>query len=559
MTVRRIRLISGLVLLTYLATHFINHSLGLISLDAMEAGRIWFLALWRNPLATTLLYGSLLTHLSLAFYSLYRRRHLRMPLWEALQLVLGLMIPLFLAAHIAGTRLAHELVGVKDSYSLIVLSLWNVAPANGIRQAILVTVAWLHGCIGFHFWLRLRPWYPRVAPIFLAVAVLLPVVALLGFAEAGREISGLMARQPEWFERTLAAANVPRGSQRELLIILQERAVETFLAILFLVLLARGIRYAVQRRHRIRINYPGGIEVAVPRGLTVLEASRFSGIPHTSVCGGRGRCSTCRVRIVRGWDSLPPAKPAEVRVLQRVGAPPNVRLACQLRPTQDLSVIPLVPAGGQAQQGFTQPSYLAGEERSIVVLFADLRSFTGMAEHKLPYDLVFVLNSYFKTAGEAVARAGGIVDKFVGDGVMALFGVETGPDDGCRRALTAAKEIVSGVNQLSQLLAGELSEPLKIGVGIHSGPAVVGRMGYGSAISLTAIGDTVNVASRLQDLTKQYECQLVMSEQVAQQAGVDVASFPRHELTVRNRKEALSIYVVKDVQTVTGERPVVQP
>jgi len=544
------------VLLTYLATHFINHSLGLISLDAMEAGRVWFLALWRNPVATVLLYGSLIIHISLAFYSLYRRWHLRMPRWEALQLVLGLLIPLFLAAHIAGTRLAHELVGVKDSYSLIVLSLWNVTPANGVRQAVLVTIAWLHGCIGFHFWLRLRPWYARVAPIFLAVAVLLPVLALLGFAEAGREISGFMARQPEWFERTLAAANVPRGSQRELLILLQQRAVETFLAILALVLLARGIRYAVQRRHRIRISYPGGIEVAVPRGLTVLEASRFSGIPHTSVCGGRGRCSTCRVRIVRGWDSLPPAKPAEVRVLQRVGAPPNVRLACQLRPTQDLSVTPLVPAGGQAHQGFTQPSYLAGEERSIVVLFADLRSFTGMAEHKLPYDLVFVLNSYFKTAGEAVARAGGIVDKFVGDGVMALFGVETGPDDGCRRALIAAKEIVSGVTQLSHLLASELAEPLKIGVGIHSGPAVVGRMGYGSAISLTAIGDTVNVASRLQDLTKQYECQLVISEQVAQQAGVDVSTFPRHELTVRNRKEALSIYVVKDAQTVAGERPV---
>ena len=556
MIIRRIRLISGLVLLTYLGTHFINHSLGLISLDAMEAGRVWFLALWRNPVATVLLYGSLIIHISLAFYSLYRRWHLRMPRWEALQLVLGLLIPLFLAAHIAGTRLAHELVGVKDSYSLIVLSLWNVTPANGVRQAVLVTIAWLHGCIGFHFWLRLRPWYARVAPIFLAVAVLLPVLALLGFAEAGREISGLMARQPEWFERTLAAANVPRGSQRELLILLQQRAVETFLVILALVLLARGIRYAVQRRHRIRISYPGGIEVAVPRGLTVLEASRFSGIPHTSVCGGRGRCSTCRVRIVRGWDSLPPAKPAEVRVLQRVGAPPNVRLACQLRPTQDLSVTPLVPAGGQAHQGFTQPSYLAGEERSIVVLFADLRSFTGMAERKLPYDLVFVLNSYFKTAGEAVARAGGIVDKFVGDGVMALFGVETGPDDGCRRALIAAKEIVSGVTQLSHLLASELAEPLKIGVGIHSGPAVVGRMGYGSAISLTAIGDTVNVASRLQDLTKQYECQLVISAQVAQQAGVDVSTFPRHELTVRNRKEALSIYVVKDAQTVAGERPV---
>src|SRR5437899_4040395 len=306
MIIRRVRLVSGVVLLTYLATHFINHALGLISLEAMEAGRIWFLALWRNPLATVVLYGALTTHLGLAFYSLYQRRHLRMPLWEALQLVLGLTIPLFLAAHIPGTRLAHELFDVKDSYALIVLSLWNVTPLHGIRQAILVIVAWLHGCIGFHFWLRLRPWYSRVAPIFFSVALLLPVLALLGFAEAGREVSDLMARQPDWFDRTVAAANVPRGSECDLLALVQNWVLEGFVVTLSLVLLSRDIAAAIQRRSRIRLTYPGGIEVAVPCGLTVLEVSRLAGIPHTSVCGGRGRCSTCRVRIVRGWDSVPP-------------------------------------------------------------------------------------------------------------------------------------------------------------------------------------------------------------------------------------------------------------
>jgi adenylate cyclase len=554
MIARPTRLISGLVLLTYLTTHFINHALGLISLQAMEEGRFWFLALWRNPLATAALYGALIIHLGLAFYSLYRRHHLRMPWWEALQLVLGLTIPLFLAAHIAGTRLAHELFGVKDSYALIVLSLWNVTPLNGAKQAILVLVAWIHGCIGLHFWLRLRPWYSRAVPIFFSIALLLPVLALLGFAEAGREISDLMARQPDWFDRTLREANVPQGPQRELLALLRNWTLYGYVGILGLVLLARAIRSAVQRRHRIRLTYPGGVEVAVPRGFTVLEASRFAGIPHTSVCGGRGRCSTCRVRIVRGRDSLPPAKPAEARVLRRVGAPPSVRLACQLRPTKDVSITPLVSAAGQARHRFTQPSYLAGDERNIVVLFADLRSFTAMAEHKLPYDLVFILNSYFKTAGEAVSRAGGVVDKFVGDGVMALFGIETDPNDGSRRALNAAREIVKGVDHLSELLAAELGEPLRIGVGIHSGPAVVGRMGYGSAVSVTAIGDTVNVASRLQDLTKEYGCQMVISEEVAKHAGIDVHLFPRHDLAVRNRREGLAIYVIKDVHAVVGER-----
>jgi adenylate cyclase len=297
----------------------------------------------------------------------------------------------------------------------------------------------------------------------------------------------------------------------------------------------------------VRIIYPGGREVQVPRGFSVLEASRFAGIPHASVCGGRGRCSTCRIRVTEGLSKQPLPSAAEQKVLQRVGAPPNVRLACQLKPTADLAVTPLVPAHAQASDGYAQPSYLAGQERTIAVLFADLRTFTGIAEQKLPYDLVFLLNSYFESVGESITRAGGTVDKFIGDGVMALFGVESGSAQGCREALAAAMRMVEQIKALSQALAEELAEPLKIGVGIHCGPAVVGRMGYGPNIYLTAIGDTVNVASRLQDLTKEFACQLVISEEVAQQAGLNVNGLPRHEITVRNRREALAILVIEDV------------
>ena len=115
MNVRRTRLVTGLILLTYLTTHLLNHALGLISLDAMEWGRQWFLLLWRNPIGTLALYGALLTHLSLAIWALYQRRHLRMALAEMLQLLFGLTIPLLLSIHIVGTRLNHELFGIEDS------------------------------------------------------------------------------------------------------------------------------------------------------------------------------------------------------------------------------------------------------------------------------------------------------------------------------------------------------------------------------------------------------------------------------------------------------------
>ena len=547
MNVRRTRLVTGLILLSYLSTHLLNHALGLISLDAMNDGRVWFLILWRNPAGTAILYTSLLTHFSLALWSLYQRRHLRIPLWEALQLTLGLSIPPLLSLHFVGTRMQHEWFGVEDSYSLLVLTLWHAQPWDGLKQATLITVAWLHGCIGFHFWLRLRPWYRRVAPIFLGCALLLPVLGLLGFTQAGHEVDNLVARNPDWIAQVVQQSNVPPRSQRESLYRLGDAIVATYVLAVILTLLARIARDIFERRSRIRIRYPGEREVQVPRGFSVLEASRFAGLPHASVCGGRGRCSTCRIRVTDGFSKQPLPSTAEQRVLQRVGASPNVRLACQLRPVENLSVTPLVPANAHASDGYAQPSYLAGQERTIAVLFADLRTFTGIAEQKLPYDLVFLLNSYFETVGESIASAGGMVDKFIGDGVMALFGIEAGPAEGCRQALAAAQRMVDQVQMLSQALAEELAEPLRIGVGIHCGPAVVGRMGYGATIHLTAIGDTVNVASRLQDLTKEFSCHLVISEEVAQQAGLNSSALPKHEITVRNRREALAIFVVDDV------------
>src|ERR1044071_1262770 len=504
MNVRRTRLTTGLILLTYLSTHLLNHALGLISLDAMNAGRVWFLALWRNPVGTATLYTSLLTHFSLALWSLYQRRHLRIPIWEALQLTLGLSIPPLLSLHFVGTRMQHEWFGVEDSYSLLVLTLWHASPWDGLKQTVLITVAWLHGCIGIHFWLRFRPWYRRYAPIFLGCALLVPVLGLLGFSQAGHEVENRIERDPDWIQKVLRESRVPPRSQREPLYRLDDAIIATYASLIALTLVARIMRDIFERRSRIRITYAGGREVYVPRGFSVLEASRFAGIPHTSVCGGRGRCSTCRIRVSEGLLKQAPPSAAEQRVLQRVGAPPNVRLACQLKPTAHLAVTPLVPANAQASDGYAQPSYLAGQERTIAVLLADLRTFTGIAEQKLPYDLVFLLNSYFESVGESITRAGGTVDKFIGDGVMALFGVESGSAQGCREALAAAMRMVEQIKALSQALSEELAEPLKIGVGIHCGPAVVGRMGYGPSIHLTAIGDTVNVASRLQDLTKEF-------------------------------------------------------
>jgi adenylate cyclase len=342
--VRQIRLWTGLVLFTYLTTHFLNHALGLVSLEAMAAGQEWFTLAWRSLPGTVALYGSFGIHNLLALWALYRRRTLRMPAWEASQLTLGLLVPPLLVWHVVGTRLAHEVAGTQTSYTLVVLVLSQLDPIAGLRQVVVLLVAWIHGCIGLHFWLRLRPWYPRLARALFSGFLLVPVLALLGFAAAGQEVSR-RAREPGFVQTVIREARLPSPAQREVLGQVARAIFWGDLGAIALVLAARAIREHRRRRQGVRIEYPGGREVLVPAGFTILEASRFAGLPHASVCGGRGRCSTCRVRVIRGEDHLPAATMDELRVLGRVGAPAHVRLACQVRPRRDLAVVPHVPAG----------------------------------------------------------------------------------------------------------------------------------------------------------------------------------------------------------------------
>jgi len=540
--VRQIRLWTGLVLFTYLTTHFLNHALGLVSLEAMAAGQDWFVLVWRSLPGTIALYGSFGIHNLLALWALYRRRTLRMPAWEASQLTLGLLVPPLLVWHVVGTRLAHEVAGTQTTYTFVVLALWQLNPIAGLRQVVVLAVAWIHGCIGLHFWLRLRPWYPRLARTIYSGFLLVPVLALLGFATAGQEVSR-RAREPGFVQTVIREARLPSPAQRAVLGQVARAIFWGDLGAIALVLAARAVREHIRRRQGVRIAYPGGREILVPGGFTILEASRAAGIAHASVCGGRGRCSTCRVRVIRGEEHLPAATTDELRVLGRVGAPAHVRLACQVRPRRDLAVVPLVPTGAGPAEALPS-GHRDGEELTIAVLFADLRGFTRLAERKLPYDVVFILNRYFEAVGGAITDAGGIVNQFTGDGVMALFGVDGGgPEEGSRQAVRAAAAMVARVQELSRALADDLDTALRLGIGIHTGPTVVGQMGYASTTYLTAVGDTVHVAARLEALTKDYACELVLSEEVAVRAGLDVSDHARHELTVRNREAPLAIFV----------------
>ena len=530
-------------MLAYVTSHLINHSLGLVSVRAMDDALLRIYPVWASPLGSTVLYGAFAVHYALALWALWQRRSLRMPASDAAQLVLGFAIPFLLTQHVVGTRVADSWLGGNYGYYVTVLTNYRVLnPWLGANQLIVLVIAWVHAMIGLRHSLALRPWYPRWQPYLFAAALLLPTFAILGVIEGGEQVAA-MAKDPAFLARL--QADHPHARPPESAAFLEALALWIrmgFLAALIGVLAARVARWQWQRwRGIVRITYPSGRVVEIVPGLSVLEASRLAGIPHASVCGGRGRCSTCRIRIAGDGAGLPPPSADERKVLERVGAAPDVRLACQLRPLFPLSVTPLLPPSAQASDGFRRADYLHGMDKEIAILFADIRAFTRLSEQKLPYDVVFLLNRYFAEMGGAVERAGGRIDKFIGDGIMALFGLDSGADRGCREALAAAKAMAGRLVELNRALEHDLPEPLRIGIGIHVGPAIVGEMGYGAAVSVTAVGDCVNIASRLETLTKSFGAQLVLSEALAARAGIDLDDVPRHEIEIRGRVERLRI------------------
>ncbi|MGI9384698.1 MAG: 2Fe-2S iron-sulfur cluster-binding protein, partial [Methyloligellaceae bacterium] len=374
---QRLRLVSGLILFAFALTHFLNHAVGLISIDAMNVAQGWRVVITQSLLGGTILGLALIIHVALALAKLARRTTLRMPVWEAVQIILGLSIPYLLLPHMVATRLAQELFGVVPLYEYELVQLW---PGKATTQSLLLLIVWGHGCVGLHFWLRLKRWYDGAFPYLFALAVLVPFAALAGFMVAGNVAAALYA-DPALFAELQAETNWPDAAERRTLILSIERARLGFFLLLGLTLLILAGQW-IQRtvRSRLAITYSPGLEVRASTGPTLLEISRMNGIPHAAVCGGRARCSTCRVRIDKGGDALPGPEAAEAETLARIDAGPDVRLACQIRPVAPLTVMRLVnPTTSGGPHRLLSRGDAEGVERTCAVLFLDVRGFTNLS------------------------------------------------------------------------------------------------------------------------------------------------------------------------------------
>ena len=545
---RRLRLVTGLTLFTYVGLHLTDHALGNVSVEAMEAGLVLQKFVWQGWLGTVALYGALLNHFGLGLWALWQRRHYGWTSGEVVQLILGLSIPALLMNHLVVTRLALAMYGLEKGYAQELYSFLVKSPELGWLQLSVLVVAWSHGCLGVYFWLRLKRFFPPLAPWLTAAAVLLPALALLGYYQGGRHIIAL-AEDPAWRAVNLTPDHVgmPEGNAR--LLMLRDSFLWLYGATLVAILAARGLRFWLEQRGRkIGVTYPDGRTIRVPAGFSVLDASLKAGIPHAHFCGGRGRCSTCRVQVVSSSGPLPPPSAAEQIVLERIEAPPRTRLACQLRPLDDIAVAPLLPPDATAlilrRRAPGDPAR-NGEERFVAVLVVDMRDSTKLGAERLPFDTVFIVDRFIEAAGSAVTAAGGRPSQFTGDGMLALFGAQEGPEIACAQALRAAAGIGAKIEALNQQVAEVLSTPIRFGIGMHGGIAVVGEVGYAASRIFTALGEAPNLASRLETVSKELSVELVVSETVCRQSGLDYRSWPRRMVELRGHDEPIVVRIAE--------------
>ncbi len=539
-SVRQTRLVCGFVLFTYVTLHFANHALGNISVDAMERGLAVQKLIWQSTLGALVLYAALLTHMGLGFWALYERRQFRWTRLEASQLALGLTIPFLLADHVFGTRVALSLFGTDKGYAEELLKFFVRSPGSGVVQGVLLIIVWIHGCIGLHFWLSLKPYYPRVKNLLLSFAVLLPALALLGYVQGGRHTLQAV-KDPLWQAQHLTPAHIGTPDENARLFDYRTAFLVFLAAALAGTLVARGLRrWREVRVGSIKLTYPDRV-IRARRGLSVLEASLTHNIPHAHVCGGRGRCSTCRIRVLGDETALPPISAAELAVLERIAAGPGVPLACQLRPTGDIAFVPLLPPHASIAQVNRGGPARSGDERYAVIMFVDMRGSSRLAEQRLPYDTVFIINQFLNAVSRAVIASGGEPNQVLGDGLLALFGLKGRPEEACRQAISACVAIGANVEKLNAALTVGQHDPVRFGIGVHAGTIIAGDIGHERHAQFTVIGDPVNVAARLQDLTKPFGCEVLMSEEVYRQAGFGPNDLPEHEVDARGRDATVKV------------------
>jgi class 3 adenylate cyclase/nitrite reductase/ring-hydroxylating ferredoxin subunit len=291
-------------------------------------------------------------------------------------------------------------------------------------------------------------------------------------------------------------------------------------------------------------------------GETLLQAALRSKLQLTHICGGKAKCSTCRIWVLDGLEECGARTDAEEELAQKLGLDPRIRLACQLRPKSDLAFRRLVLDETDiaiANQISRDRHTNSGQLKEVAVFFSDIQGFTEFSENLTPFDVMYLLNRYFAQVGEVIENNFGFIDKFVGDGMMAIFGIED-QADAPLRAVNAGLQSLAAVDRMKPFFESMYGIDFDVRIGIHWGEAVIGSVGFPGHERLTAMGDVVNLASRVEAANKEAGTRFLITEALYQKIedDVEVADFLRVRL--RGTTERVTLYEIKNLKPGASER-----
>lgn len=540
-------LASGLVLFAFAAAELCNDAIGLVSLETMGDIASWRTALTRSWPGTVLLLLAFAAHVGTTLWLVARRSTLRMSVWDAALTISGVLVPLLLLPYVVDTRGANLFFGVDDGALYSLARLW---PEHAFFYVTLIVVLWGHGCLGLHQWLKLRPRYAAIAPVLGVVALALPIAAIAGLVAAARVVSVLMADNT-FAGQVREATHWPTAEDEDALWRWRMASLAAYAAVLVAaasVLIARFLRIVVAPK--IDVTYVNGPTLKASTGPTLLEISRIHGVLHADVCGGRGRCTACSVRIEQGDSSLPPRTAAEREMLG--GGDPLIRLGCQIRPTAPLTVTRLTQT---ADAAVAEPEVdSAGIERQVAALCVQLQDHAALVNARRAYDAIFLLNEFLDMAHTAIGDHKGWVVRTTGSGIVAVFGRDDTPQDACSAAVAACAEIDVALDRMNEKFAAELGRPVAVAMGLALGMAYLGRIGAGPSKPLTAIGPVIDAASGLAILAEARGAQLFSDPTAFQTGGLDAAGFELMPLTA-NPNDPRKVFATKHARQTMAGRP----
>lgn len=292
---------------------------------------------------------------------------------------------------------------------------------------------------------------------------------------------------------------------------------------------------------------PDNITYKTHKKTTILKASKSVGILHQRACGGRGRCSTCRVHVLEGLQNCHPRNSREKKIAHLLGFKDEVRLACQTVFDGDVTVKRLVLDEIDLEiahySAKSKKQHKIGEEIEATLVFMDLYNFTAFTEKNQAYDVVHLLNRYYFLAGKAVDKFDGTILDYYGDGILAIFGHKNG-NNHPQKAIMACKEIILQIERLNNYVNLITPFPFRLRIGVHTGQVVIGTMGMPGFEKLAVVGDDVNIASRIEHANKEFNTTMLISEKTKQFLDGNVDIINHYEIEIRGKTDKIVVYEI---------------